>query len=467
MLSDARGSLRSFFPLSVESAAVRIKRTTALCLALAGGAVQAADPVWVDGRAAVTVQSFQQALLPGVPGTTGQVETALPVTATAFLRFGAVDLPNAPDSVSGEVSAWGRLGPRDNLMADGDVTAAWAQYRRGLFRVKLGRQVTLPGSSRYVRFDGASGGVSLGPVDLDVYAGWVALPRWNLPRGAYVLGFVGDALKDTRLLEAQARVGQITVGARAGVRIADKARAALAFHEQHDLAGVAFRVASADLSVQPLSWLQVGGRASLDLRAMAISEARVWADVTSWKTGSAALDYSYQSPSLLLPQTSVLAAFGGAAWHELGLEGTLRLPYNVTLTGRGAGQRFEGDLLGGRGTVRLRWSPGLDGRWLLQGELSRVLVAPSGYTQARLSGRWRATDTLAATVDGALFFYDTPVRGVSVTGAGLASLEWSARPWLRVLISGTALNSPWANFEVQGLGRVVVELDPVSTGGLP
>ena len=41
------------------------------------------------------------------------------------------------------------------------------------------------------------------------------------------------------------------------------------------------------------------------------------------------------------------------------------------------------------------------------------------------------------------------------------------RPWLRVLLSATALNSPWASFELQGLGRVVLELDPVSTGGLP
>ncbi len=445
---------------------MRMTRTTALWLALATGAAWAEDPVWVDARAVVTVQSFQQALLPGVPGTTGQVETALPVTTSAFLRFGAVDLPGAPDSVSGEVSAWGRLGPRDNLLADGDVTAAFAQYRRGLFRVKLGRQVTLPGSSRYLRFDGAAAGVSLGAVDVDVYGGFVALPRWNLPRGAYVLGFVGDALKDTRLLEAQARAGQFTLGARVGLRASDWVRAALAFHEQHDAVGVAFRVASADLSVQPLSWLLVGGRASLDLRAMAVSEARVWADITSWKAGSASLDYSYQSPSLLLPQTSVLAAFGGAAWHELGAEVTLRLPSNVTLTGRGAGQRFEGDLLGGRGTVRARWSPGLDGRWLLQAELSRVLVAPSGYTQARASARWRATEAITASVDGAVFFYDRPVRDVSVTGAGIGSVEWAARPWLRLLLSATALNSPWASFELQGLGRVVVELDPVSTGGL-
>ena len=34
---------------------------------------------------------------------------------------------------------------------------------------------TLPGSSRYLRFDGASAGLSASIFDLDVYGGWVAL----------------------------------------------------------------------------------------------------------------------------------------------------------------------------------------------------------------------------------------------------------------------------------------------------
>lgn len=444
----------------------RARTWGSLLIILTAASVQAEEPMWIDARAAVTVQAFQQALLPGLPGMVGQQELALPVTTTAFLRAGGIDLPGAPDSVSGEVSAWGRLGPRDAVMGDGDVTAAWAQYQRGLVRVRLGRQVSLPGSARYVRFDGATVGLKLGVLDLDAYGGFVALPRWNRPRGAWVLGFVGDALKDTQLLEAQSRAGQLTAGARLGVGLGRWGSTAVAFHEQRDAVGVAFRVVSADLALKPTSWLAAGARATLDTRALAVSEARAWLDVTGWRDGAAALDYSYQSPSLLLPQTSVLAAFGGAAWHELGAEATVRLPFSLALTMRGAGQLFEGDRLGGRGTVRAKWTPGLDGRWLLLAEVQRLLVVPQGFTQLRLGARFRASEQVTTTLDGALFVYDAPVRGVTVSATGVGSVEWAARPWLRLLASATVLNSPFASFELQGLGRFVVDLDPASSGGL-
>ena len=150
-------------------------------LALLGTATSAFadDPMSVDARVTTYAQYFQQGLVPGLPGAVARVEPSFPLTLQAFLRVGSVDLPGAPDSVSGEVSAWGSLGPRDGRNVDADVTAAWAQYRRGQIRVKLGRQVTLPGSSRYVRFDGAALGVTLGVLDIDGYAGWVALPRWT------------------------------------------------------------------------------------------------------------------------------------------------------------------------------------------------------------------------------------------------------------------------------------------------
>ena len=427
----------------------------------------AETPTWVDARATVTAQAFQQALLPGVPGVVAPIELALPFTTTAFLRFGALDLPGAADSVSGEVAAWGRLGPRDGLLGDGDVTSAWAQYRNGPWRVKLGRQVTYPGSARYVRFDGASGGATFGLLDVDAYAGFVALPRWNLPRGAWVLGSIGDALEDPRLREAQNRAGQFLLGARVNARFGSNARAALAFHEQHDAIGVAYRTVSADVGAQPLEWLGVGGRASFDLKSLGFSEARVWADATGWRFASASVDYSYQSPSLLLPQTSILAAFGGSSWHELGGELTVQLPWRMALTGRGAGQVYDGDRPGARGLGRVKWQPDLDGRWLVQGELSRVLVSTTGYTQVRASGRWRALQTVNATLDGAVYLYDAPVRGASTSVTGIASAEWAIQPWMRVMLSTTVMQTPFAAFEVQGLARFLVEWEPGSAGGRP
>jgi hypothetical protein len=309
--------------------------------------------------------------------------------------------------------------------------------------------------------------VSLGALDIDGYAGWVVLPRWNLARGATLLGFVGDALKDPMMAEAQNRAGQITAGVRFGVRLPASSRAAISFHEQHDNVGTAFRVLSADLGTQPISWLGAGARISLDLQALAVSEARVWVDITALKAAPLAIDYSYQAPALLLPQTSVLAAFGGASWHEVGAETAVRALQSLKVIGRASGQLYEGAQPGARGQVRVQWSPGIDGRLMVLGELTRALIPPSGYSQFRVGGRYRATQTLTTSLDAAVFFYDLPVHGVTNSMTGMASLEWAAQPWLRAMISGTVMRTPYANFEAQALARLVVELDPKSAGGLP
>jgi hypothetical protein len=445
----------------------------AACGVVSGRAV-AQQASWVDARATMTAQVFQQALLPGPGGVGAPLELALPVMTTAFLRFGAVDLPGAPDALGGELSAWGRLGPRDGWLGDGDVTTASAQLRTGRWRLTVGRQVTLPGTSRFVRFDGVTAGVRVGAVDVDAYAGWVALPRWSLPRGAWVLGFLGEALEDPRLREAQNRAGQLTAGARVGLR-AGPVRALVGFHEQRDAVGLAVRAVSADVQGQPLAWLALGGHGSLDLTGLAVgggkpvgvSEARLFADVVGLAFGTASLDYSFQNTALLLPQTSVLAAFGGGAWHEVGAELTAQLPARVRVTGRGAGQVYERGVPGGRGLVRARWSPGLEGRWLVQGELQRTQTAENGFHQVRVGARGRLLRQVSAAVDASLFLYDRPVLGLRESMTGVVSAEWAFGRQLRLLVSTTVLRTPYAAFEVQGLARLVFEWDPATAGGLP
>jgi hypothetical protein len=437
---------------------------TALCLAAAPG--RAGDPQ-VDARVSTFAQYFQQALVPGQPGAVARIEPAFPITASAYVRAQGIEIPNTVGTITTELAAWGSLGPLDGRSADGDVTSVWAQFRTNAFRIKIGRQVTLPGSSRYVRFDGLSLGVTLGTVDVDTYGGFVALPRWNLPRGATLLGFVGDGLKDPLLLEAQNRVGQFVVGARVSVRLPFNSRIGLAFHEQHDQIGAAWRVISVDGNTQPLGWLSVGTRVSVDVMAGQVSEARAWVDLTRIPRVPLAFDYSYQRPSLLLPQTSVLAAFGGAAWHELGAETSILVWPGIKVTGRAAGQAFEGGQLGARGQLRARWTPGIDGRLMVLGEVNRVLVSPSGYTELRAATRWKAAQTITTSLDAAVFFYDAPVNGVTNSMTGVAAVEWAPKSWVRAMLSATVMRTPWAQLETQGLARLVFELDPTSGGGLP
>ncbi|MBX7100212.1 MAG: hypothetical protein K1X89_21025 [Myxococcaceae bacterium] len=432
---------------------------------LAPGVVHGEEPQWIDARVTSTMQLFRQALIPGLPGAVTRVEPAYPFTLSAFTRFGGLSAPLVDGSLSGELSAWGRAGPLDGLLGDGDLSAAWVQYAGERLTVRLGRQVTLPGASRFVRFDGLTLGARVERFDLQAYAGWVALPRWSQPRGAVLAGFAADALVSPALLETQNRAGQLTFGARAQGRW-PTALLGVSFHEQRDQSGVAYRVVGVEGSGRLGERVEGAARLTFDLMSLAVSEARVSADVrTPWVPVS--LDYVFQSPSLLLPRTSVLAAFGAQAWHELGAETTLTALQSLKLTARAAAQLYEGERPGGRGAFKVAWVPGLDRRTLVVAEAGRALVPQSGLTFVRLGARTRLAETLWLSGDGALYGYDAPVRGQSHSLTGIASLEWSPWPRLRALLSGTAMTTPYSSFELQALARLEVELGTVAEGPTP
>jgi hypothetical protein len=325
--------------------------------------------------------------------------------------------------------------------------------------------VTLPGAARYVRFDGATAGLRLGPVDLEAYGGFVTLPRFGRPRGYFILGSVNDALKDPTFLEAQTRPGQWLAGARASWVGTPWLRGAVAFHEQQGPDGLAFRNLAADVYGTRSGSFGAGGRFVLDLAAMKPAEARVFVDLTMIDKLPISVDYGYAAPSLLLPHTSVLAAFGGASWHELGAEVTWRATQYLRLTGRGAGQLYEGDHLGFRGSLRAQWTPDFDERWTLLAEYARTGAWDNGYNHLRAAARWRATAALAASVDAGAYLYDAPVRGVRTSVMGIANLEYQALPELKLMFSGSLTSSPFAVLEGQVLGRLVFELDGPSAGG--
>lgn len=456
-MKSAKAALRVFLP--------QILRLVPLMALVSATPAGSAEPAWVDARVTSTMQVFQQALVPGLPGATTRVEPAYPFTIWAFTRFGGVQPSWLGGAISGELSAWGRVGPLDGRVADGDMAAAWAQYTGTHLRVRLGRQVTLPGSTRHVRFDGALVGATFGAVDLHVYGGWVVLPRWSMPRGAELSGFIGDALKDPILVESQNRAGQFTYGARVAARFS-LATLSLGYHEQRELEGVGWRVVSADAVAYPSDAVTLGGRVTFDFTGLAVSEGRLFADVrTPWLPVS--IDYSYQSPRLLLPQTSILAAFGGASWHEVGAEATWSPLQFVKVQARAAGQMFEGDRLGGRGSAKLTWAPGVDQRVLFVVEAGRALIAPSGYTFARLAARGRIAETLWLSGDTAAYFYDAPIRGQSRSLTGIANLEWAPLPRVRGLISGTVMSTPYSAFELQAMARLMFELGTVKEGVTP
>jgi hypothetical protein len=269
-------------------------------------------------------------------------------------------------------------------------------------------------------------------------------------------GFVTDALADPALVEAQNRLGQITYGARVSAHQAWW-QAAVALHEQRDAIGVAYRGVSGYARALLGERFALGGRLTFDTIAAAFSEARLFLDMAVPRLPSS-IDYSYQNPVLLLPSTSVLAAFGGLPWHELGLESTFVALQSLKVSGRAAAQLYEGDPLGGRASLKVTWIPDLDRRGFALAEAGRALVPPSGFTFVRAGARWRLVPTVWVSGDASLYQYDLPIRGQTRSLTGIASLEWQPLPRLRAVISGTAMSTPYSVFETQALGKLVVDI---------
>lgn len=447
---------------------MRALLSAAVGVVLAAGAARAEDDYTVDVRASTYAQLTRQALLPGSGAVAVEPQNVAALYGSAFLRIRGVDTPLGRDALTAELSAWGALGALpdpQNRVGDGDLQSAWVQHATERFRLKLGRQVTLPGAARYVRYDGLSAGARVGPVEVEAYFGLVTLPRFVQPRGYFVLGSVNDALKDPTFLEAQQRAGQWLAGARASWVGTGWLRGSLAFHEQQGPDGLAFRNLALDLRGTAGRSVGYGGRFVLDLAATKPAEARVFVDVTALEKLPISVDYGYAAPSLLLPHASILAAFGGASWHELGAEATWRASQYLRVTGRAAGQLYEGSQPGARGSLRAQWTPDIDERWQLIAEYARTSAVTNGYNHLRAAARWRATADVYASADVGAYFYDQAVRGARTSVMGIANVEYVALPVLRLMISGSLTSSPFAAVEGQVLGRLVFELDGPSAGG--
>jgi hypothetical protein len=454
----------------VSSSTVIATRSLAALLCALANEARSEDAYLVEANAATYLQVAKQALLPGANGVLVDTRGVAPFFGYGFLKVQGVDVPWARDAVSAELAAWGSVGFLAQPVGesrDGDLTAAWVKYQGKRFSLKLGRQVSMPGATRFVRFDGATVGLEVLGIALEGYSGLVALPRWNRPSGYFLLGSMRDAVRDGTLVEAQSREGDWLIGAKLGLGRAPGFRASLGYHEQHRGAALAFRNTSVDFLAFPGEHVTLGGRAVLDLAAMAPSEARLYVDVTASSRLPLTIEYSFQAPSLLLPHASVLAAFGGASWNELSVEATYRPHSALRLTGRAGVQLYERNLPGARASVKGVWVPDLDGRVTLVGEYGRVAAYDNGYHQLRLAMRARFTDALSGALDSVLYLYDRPLRQQHLSAVGSASLDYALRRGLSVLVSGSLASTPFAVMDAQFTARAKVEFDATSVGGRP
>jgi hypothetical protein len=209
----------------------------------------------------------------------------------------------------------------------------------------------------------------------------------------------------------------------------------------------------------------LGGRFVFDLASLAPAEARLYADLAFVDKLPISIDYSYQAPGLLLPASSILAAFGGGSWHELGAEASWRPTDTFRFIVRAAGQAYV-DRPGLRASARAVWVPdAVDQRTQVIGEVVRVGAGTNGYTNVRAAVRYRVAEFLTASADGAVYLYDQPVRGTQLSAMALGSFEYAFMPRLRFMLSGSLASTPFAALDAQLLGRAVFELETPSAGG--
>lgn len=96
-----------------------------------------------------------------------------------------------------------------------------------------------------------------------------------------------------------------------------------------------------DLTVSPLSWLDISGMATLSLEALRPKEGRGTVAVRPLRALTLAAGYRYSSPDLWIPRTSIFAVFSEETFHEAFIDARWRATRKITVEG-GYGRRFYG-----------------------------------------------------------------------------------------------------------------------------
>ncbi len=419
-----------------------------------------ADTYSVQAESATYLQLYQRALLPGPDGAI--VKTTLPAPATEYvsLRVDDVDAPWKKDSLDFELSAWGdalmgEAGETDRRI-DGDLQTANVRYRTGSSWVRLGRQVFAGGAARFSRFDGLSGGGKLKMgLGGELYGGLSVLPRWDARPGYYQLGSAADTLlRDPQAVAEPSRSGYWLAGGRIfydhGPVIAG-----LSMHEQHESGELARRNVGADLLLTPLQMASLGGNALLDLDSGDLADGRVWIDTTPLKHLSVGGEFLHTEPALFLSRQSVLSVFSTNKFDELGATASWQLIKVVGLDGGGYVELYSDGSKGARGEIAVKLTPDQEGNTLVRIGYTRVRAIDNGYSSIRDSLRQRIARTVAATAEAYLYVYDEAIRGYNISSVYAGTVEWTARPDMRLMWGTSFADSPYARADLQTILRFV------------
>lgn len=413
---------------------------------------------------------FRRALLPGPRGSLVESATVVPVHQYLRLDVRNLDAGWQKDALDVELGAFGRawFGERENERTfDGDVQTAFVRYRHGPVALRLGRQHVAGGAARFARFDGADVAVTLGAgLDLEAYGGFTVLPRWNARPGYHHLGDAADTLLvDPDALPEAERSGHLLGGGRIGYR-AERIRAGLSFHEQHQPEGLARRGLGADASAHLSERASLGGSALVELDARRLQDARLFADLTPVERLDLSAEVLHTEPALFLSRQSVLSVFSTDAYDEAAGSALVRVTDRFSVEGEGAVQIYDESRRGARSELGVRVLPGAGKRTLVRLAYTRVLAVDNGYHALRASLARRITRELTGTLEAHSYLYDDPISGRATSEVYAGTLAYRVSRPLRLLLGTSIAQSPYAAFDAQALASATYAFD-FSTRGEP
>ncbi|MCC7383170.1 MAG: hypothetical protein IT384_15130 [Deltaproteobacteria bacterium] len=329
-----------------------------------------------------------------------------------------------------EVFVWGGVGGVPNPEADLLVAALRYRDPEGRAEVRAGRIVLAAGALRPLHMDGvtAFGRAPWGGTALQAFTGITVAPRFS-ERG-------WDWLVGGRLSQ---QIGIGVVG--------------VAYLQQRDHGQIADHEVALDLTMYPVSWLDLALRGAYDLAHPGLSEAILTAAA---QAGDLRLEIKgvQRSPTRLLPATSLFTVLGDLAFRSAAGQARWRVAPRLDLVA-GAGARFfdEDAYEDVTGQVLLRLGDHADDGQIGV-EVRRQGAPEGGWLGARLTARVPINGALFASSEIELVRPDEPRARGELWPWALLGISWYVVPSWEMAIAAEGNMSPEAKSSFDVLVRL-------------
>lgn len=447
---------------------------SALAQETVGGTAPSADSVATGnffeftGRTVTNVQMFKRALLPGPNGSIVEDQFLAPIHQSLSAHALGVDSPLGQDSLEIQVAAFGQVVPgADDATrpATWDVASAFIRQKWQRASLSLGRQVVAGGAARYARFDGGSLALSSRfGLQLQVYGGLTAMPRWNQRYGYHQLGqSYEDWSTDPNARLHVDRNDYWLAGVRAGWERQDVGSLHVSVHHQQEQAGPAQANMGFSGTLTKIQHLELSADALFSTEASRFSDLRFAAIVQAMQSDAAGLfvraEVLHTVPSLLLSQASVLSVFGFEEITEAGGMVSAELPLRIKIDASAYGQMYQEGSPGMRAEVSAHYQLDDKDSFFARAELGRLDTSDNGYWMFRASLGCRLPKDLKLLGDAYFYRYDDSISGYRSSSFYAAHLAYQPdAPW-NARIGGSLTTSPYADYDLQALARVEYQFE--------